>query len=75
MSVKYVARNVLLRGSRPFLFLELHLDAIEARGGRPTDVVDELVNAGYSEFRINGSQVRPRRVCDAATSLVRLTAR
>lgn len=64
----------LLRGCRPFLFLELHLDAIEARGGRPTDVVDELVNAGYSEFRINGSRVRPRRVCDAATSLVRLTA-
>lgn len=65
----------LLRDHRPFLFLELHPDAIEARGGRPEDVVDELMNAGYSEFRIDGSLVGPHRVCDAATSLVRLTAR
>jgi FkbM family methyltransferase len=64
----------LLRDHRPFIFLELHLDAIEARGGRPTEVVDELVDAGYSEFRIDGSRVRPHRICDAATSLVRLTA-
>lgn len=65
----------LLRDRRPFLFLELHLDAIEARGGRPAGVVDELVDAGYSEFRIGGSRVRPDRICDAATSLVRFTAR
>jgi FkbM family methyltransferase len=64
----------LLRDQRPFLFLELHLDAIEARGGRPKDVVDELMSAGYSEFRIDGSLVRSQRVCDATTSLVRLTA-
>jgi len=64
----------LLRARRPMVFLELHLDAIEKRGEQPDAVIRELIEYGYSEFRLGGRMVRPQRICDAATSLVRITA-
>jgi FkbM family methyltransferase len=65
----------LLREGHPLVFLELHLDAIEKKGGEPREVIEELTDAGYSEFRIGGRPVGADRICEATTSLVRLTAR
>jgi FkbM family methyltransferase len=65
----------LLRECHPLVFLELHLDTIEKRGGEPAAVIEELTEAGYSEYRIGDRPVDAGSICGATTSLVRLTAR
>lgn len=47
----------LLEELRPILFLELHGSMIEARGGDPSRVVDDLRKCGYSRFEIGGEAI------------------
>ncbi|WP_166442871.1 FkbM family methyltransferase [Phragmitibacter flavus] len=46
-----------LQQHHPIIFLELHGDALHARGKNPGDVLQMLQNAGYNHFLLNDSEI------------------
>lgn len=47
----------VLRTLRPVLFLELHGDALHARKKDPAQVIQNLCEAGYNEFKLSGQPI------------------
>jgi FkbM family methyltransferase len=64
-----------LRSSKPILFLELHLDALEQRGERLDALVDRLRAAGYRFESVDGRRRSRAALVNSVRGLQRIIAR
>jgi FkbM family methyltransferase len=62
-----------LRQFSPVLFLELHNEMVRFEGGDPNAALDELAEAGYSSFALNGDAIDRRAILEKP--IIRVVAR
>jgi FkbM family methyltransferase len=60
---------------RPVIFLEVHLNYLDARQLSAKSLVRMLVNAGYNFLTSGGAKLKPSDVYDSPLSIVRIVAR
>ncbi|MFY9556740.1 MAG: FkbM family methyltransferase [Blastocatellia bacterium] len=66
-------KNVLLASIAPLLFLELHNQMIQARGGDPVETLILLRDFGYKFFGVDGGPLNNDRIL--ASPLIRIIAK
>jgi FkbM family methyltransferase len=65
----------MLRSLRPLLFLELHMDVLEARGESVDALLSQLMSCGYRFTEPDGRKRSPRAIRDSLRAIIRIVGR